>query len=307
MQIAMKRAAGFTLVEMIITMVILGIIGATFGVFILPMLKSHNALQQRAQLVDSAENALRRMARDVRLALPTSVRVTNVGGSNGFTLELIPIVDGGRYCDSSMPATACTGAAQLLDLSISDTDFDIVGCFRSAFQNASNNTTYRLVIGDINGAIYSSGASPAVATPAGTALTVTTVTGGGASAGACGTSSGANTSNRHHVQISGGHQFSQSSGRQRVFVVQKALAYICTPSPSGGSLNRYADYTIGALPTTVTPALVTGNVTGCSVNSVTSQVQSKGLVTLSITLSTTNITGSESVTLMHQAELDNSE
>jgi MSHA biogenesis protein MshO len=294
----MSRAAGFTMIEMIIAMVILGIIGATFGVFILPMVNSHYAVQHRAQLVDSAESALRRMARDIRLALPNSVRVTNAGG---FTLELIPTVDGGRYCDSSMPASACTGAAQLLDLSASDTDFDIVGCFQSAFKNASANTTYRLVIGDVSGAIYSAGGSPAVATPAGTALTVTTVTGGGATAGACGTSSGANTTNRHHVQISGGHQFSMSSGRQRVFVVQKALAYIC--DTSAGTLKRYADYDIGALPTSVAPSLVTSNVSACSINSVTSQVQSKGLVTLSISLTTAG----ETVTLMHQAQLDNSE
>lgn len=90
-------------------------------------------------------------------------------------------------------------------------------------------------------------------------------------------------------------------------MVSTAAAYICNTTTR--TLTRYTGYTIGNAPTTGTASLVTDKVTGCSVTSTTGQVQTKGLVTLS--LSVTNppppATGGETVTLMHQAQLDNSQ
>ena len=75
----------------------LGIVGTTFGVFIVPAITANQDLERRAALVDSAEIAVRRMARDIRIALPNSVRVSFVAGT-GFAIEMIPTIDGGRYC-----------------------------------------------------------------------------------------------------------------------------------------------------------------------------------------------------------------
>lgn len=291
------RARGFTLMETVLVIVILGIVGVSLGMFILPMITSQQALQHRAALVDSAETALRRMARDIRLALPNSLKITNA--ANGFTLEMIPTVDGGRYCngDGDCNNNLTIGAA--------DTVFDILGCFRNSSFTGSPGAGYRLVVGDSTGSAY---AGAAVITPATTSIALSIWPGTGATPTVCGsTSATANSSNRHRVTLSAAQTFPTSSPRRRVFVVSTAAAYICNTTTQ--TLTRYTGYTIGNAPTTGTASLITDKVTGCSVTTTTGQVQTKGLVTLSLTVSNPPppATGGETVTLMHQAQLDNSQ
>ena len=70
--------AGFTLIEMIIVIAITAIIGSMVALFLRAPLESYVAQDRRARLADTADTALRRMGRDIRLALPNSVRVTSV-------------------------------------------------------------------------------------------------------------------------------------------------------------------------------------------------------------------------------------
>jgi|1185.fasta_scaffold07729_3 MSHA biogenesis protein MshO len=287
----MTRAVrGFTLMETVLVIVVLGIVGVSLGMFILPAVNSQQAMENRAALVDSAETALRRMARDIRVALPNSLRVTNAGG---FTLEMIPTVDGGRYCNGDAD---CNNS---LTIGAADTVFDILGCFRNGTFTAAPGSPYRLVIGDSSGSAY---AGAAVITPTSTSIALSIWPGTGATPAVCGSASAtANSYNRHRVTLSAAQTFPSASPRRRVFVVSTAVAYVC--STAGQTLTRYSGYAIGALPTTGTAALVTDKVTACSVTSTTGQVQATGLVTLRVTLAT----ASESVTLMHQAQLDNSQ
>jgi MSHA biogenesis protein MshO len=243
------------------------------------------------------------MTRDIRIALPNSLRVTS--NASGFALEMIPTVDGGRYCTGG--TANCTGSAQNLSVNGSDDEFDILGCFRSSFKDASASTEYRLVVGDSDGSAYTATGSTAVITPAATAITVTTVAGGGAGTGACGGSSGTNTSYRHHVQLSVSHRFGSASGRQRVFVIQKPVTYLCDKTAQ--TLKRYSNYPISAAaPTPASPpagatvVLVTDKISDCSVASSTSDVQTSGYVTLSIALDNFG----ESVELVSAVQLDNS-
>jgi MSHA biogenesis protein MshO len=298
-----SRSRGFTLGELIIVIVILGIMGSTFGVFIVPAVLAHRDLERRAALVDSADIALKRMTRDIRIALPNSLRVTS--NAAGFALEMIPTVDGGRYCTGG--TANCAGGAQNLSVNANDDEFDILGCFRSSFKDAAASTDYRLVVGDTDGSAYTATGSTAVITPAATAITVTTVAGGGAGVGACGASSGANTSYRHHVQLSAPHRFGSSSGRQRVYVIQKPVSYIC--DKTAATLKRYSEYTISsAAPTPASPpggatiALVTDKISDCSVSSSTSDVQTNGYVILSVTLANFG----ETVQLVSAVQFDNS-
>jgi MSHA biogenesis protein MshO len=227
------------------------------------------------------------------------VRVSYVAGT-GFAIEMIPTVDGGRYCLGG--DANCAGAAQLLSIGSADTDFDILGCFQSGFNPANK----RLVVGDSGGAVYSAAGTSAVMTPTSTTITVSISAGGGAGSGACGASSGANTTYRHHIALSAGQTFPNSSSRRRVFVIETPVAYVC--NKGAGTLTRYSGYAISATqPTPLSPpggtsALVTNKLTDCSVSTSTATVQTQGFVTLSISLTNSG----ETVKLFDQVQIDNS-
>ncbi len=111
------NAAGFTLIEMIIVIAITAIIGSMVALFLRAPLESYVAQDRRARLADTADTALRRMGRDIRLALPNSVRVTSAGGA--FYLEFLGTRSGGRY--------RAQGGGDILDFTTADTSFDVLG------------------------------------------------------------------------------------------------------------------------------------------------------------------------------------
>lgn len=108
---------GFTLIEMIIVIVITAIVGSMVAVFLRAPLESYVAQDRRARLADTADSALRRMARDIRLALPNSVRVTTVGSV--VYLEFLGTRSGGRY--------RAQGGGDILDFTTADSSFDVLG------------------------------------------------------------------------------------------------------------------------------------------------------------------------------------
>lgn len=87
-----RRQLGFTLVELIVVIVITGIIAATIVVFVRPALDAYTDTRGRADLSDQADTALRRIVRDVRQAVPNSIRMPNAQ-----CFELVPAAGGGRY------------------------------------------------------------------------------------------------------------------------------------------------------------------------------------------------------------------
>jgi MSHA biogenesis protein MshO len=109
--------AGFTLIEMIIVIAITAIVGSMVALFLRAPLDSYIAQDRRARLADTADSALRRMARDIRLALPNSVRVTSSGGVT--YLEFLGTHSGGRY--------RAQGGGDILDFTGADNSFDVLG------------------------------------------------------------------------------------------------------------------------------------------------------------------------------------
>ncbi|MBW8370549.1 MAG: prepilin-type N-terminal cleavage/methylation domain-containing protein [Thiobacillus sp.] len=112
-----SKHSGFTLIEMIIVIAITAIIGSMVALFLRAPLDSYIAQDRRARLADTADGALRRMARDIRLALPNSVRVTTVGSV--VYLEFLGTRSGGRY--------RAQGGGDILDFTAADNSFDVLG------------------------------------------------------------------------------------------------------------------------------------------------------------------------------------
>lgn len=281
---------GFTLVEMVIVIVLLGIIGSIVAVFLVRPVEGYRDLARRAALVEAAESALRRMQRDIRTALPNSVRRTAT--ASGFALELIPVLDGARYSTGG-------GANAALTFGSADADFDVQGCFR----NTATATTagIRVVVNNLgittsNNVYTAPAGANTVITPIGTAVTIS-------SSAYCPTSGYA------HVTLNPGYDFLAPSPNQRAYVVTTPVSYLC--DTTAGSLTRYLGYAITSTQPTTTAeftslnassALIADHVTDCSVTTTSGDIRDRSLVTLTLTLSEDG----EQVRLVHQVQLDNS-
>jgi MSHA biogenesis protein MshO len=109
-----KFQSGFTLVEAVMVIVITGIVAAMVAVFIKTPVDAYFDSARRAELTDAADTALRRIGRDVRLALPNSVRPhgVQVAPPGVAAIEFLQTTAGGRYdADAAETCftTGCTG------------------------------------------------------------------------------------------------------------------------------------------------------------------------------------------------------
>jgi len=110
----MRTQRGFTLIESVMVIAITGTVIAVVAVFIAPATTAYFSSSIRAQLGDQADTALRRIARDLTLALPNSVRIS------GNSLELIPVSGAARYATDA-------GDTLQFGMAVPDTSFAVVG------------------------------------------------------------------------------------------------------------------------------------------------------------------------------------
>lgn len=267
--------------EAVVVIVITGIISAIVAIFIKAPIQGYFDTARRAEMTDAADTAARRIARDLRLALPNSVRVT--GG--GTALEFLSTRDGGRYRADFDNA----GAGNPLDFANPiDTTFDILGQ-QINFQAGDQIVIYNL---GLTGSDAYSGNT--LATDNRRAYT-----------GAPGLQS--------VVTMSSTKAFPFDSPTHRFQVVDTPVTYIC----NGGTLWRYWGYsiqpaqtsvdTVAKLDALVAPATATRGSAQLAQNSTctfeyTSGVsQTSALVTIRLTLTKS----AETVSLYHAVHVNN--
>lgn len=90
---------GFTLIELVIVMVLMGVLASTFMIFFMPTVKGYFDARRRADLTDVADTALRKMNLDIRRAIPNSLNLIDASTSGDATacFQMVPSVGGGRY------------------------------------------------------------------------------------------------------------------------------------------------------------------------------------------------------------------
>ncbi|HTT38120.1 MAG TPA: hypothetical protein VMH32_10675 [Burkholderiales bacterium] len=130
-----KHLDGFTLLEAISVIIITGVIVGAVAVFMQRPIQGYLSSTTRAQMADTADTALRRIARDVRIALPNTVRVD----PTGFYLEFIPVTTGGRYLQNDACfSSGCSSLSTLGDM-LSGVQVNL-GSDRVAIYNQYNNS-----------------------------------------------------------------------------------------------------------------------------------------------------------------------
>ncbi|MDM7859136.1 type II secretion system protein [Alteromonas sp. ASW11-36] len=85
----MRKVSGFTLIELITTLVILTIVSIGISGFIRSSMGIFADVTEREQLLSDSRFVIERLTRDIRNAVPSSVRVA--GNSNVHCLQLVPI------------------------------------------------------------------------------------------------------------------------------------------------------------------------------------------------------------------------
>lgn len=282
-----RHIRGFTLVELVITIVLSTIVVSFMAIFISGPVASYTDQSRRAELVDLAENSLRRIARDIRRALPNSVRL-NLSGST-VALELLSTVDGARYRDRPPPGNP----SKRLQFASPDDAFNSIGNFHNISKPFSSNAHFL--------SIYNVGVPGAnaydltdVITPPGTQIDIDTDAIPG----------------EDSVRISPPFKFSYASPGQRLFLVDGPVTYLC--DNAAGTLTRYSGYAITAdqadgnsdselLAAGATSTLIANRVSTCNMAYAPGTAQRAGLVSVALAVTESG----ETVSLLHQVHVDN--
>jgi len=237
---------GFTLIEVVMVIVISGILAGMGAMFLVKPMEGYVDLTRRTHLVDSAESALRRMQRDVRQALPNSVRIS--GGNT--ILEILHSTDGGRYRHN--------GTGDKLDFSKVDDGFDVLGSLRAAPAAGELAVIYNLAAGGSSGNAYAGDNSATI--------------GSGSTVG--------------HVVLNPSFRFPRPSPSQRFFVVDGPVSFVYDAGAgtlsrySGYSISGSTP----SFPTG-NGSLLADHVSSCQFSYTAGTSQRAGLVTMRLSLS----------------------
>ena len=253
---------GVTLIELVVAMVIAAIVLAATIYFAYPV-RQGAELAVRAELTDIADNALQRMGRDVRLALPNSVRLT----CGVLCIEVIPVRTAGRY--RSEPSGG--GCSLTTDASGSDElAFDVADtCFKSVgpVADAATITTSDFIV------LNNTGQTSQDAYAGANRVQITLAT----------AQAGPPAHERLNFNAFTFESELHTSPGKRFYVVSTPVTYICDLGT--GKLTRWSGYAFGAAATSGTGADIATNVTGCSFDYASAVAPQVGLLTLRLRLS----------------------
>jgi MSHA biogenesis protein MshO len=270
-----SRARGFTLIELVVSMVIAAIVAGFMAMFITAPIDAFFAQSRRAQLTASADAVWQSMDRDLRTALPNNVR--QVVNGNFVALELLTVINTGRYRAD-------------LTLGAPDNAFTTAG----DFANIAGATTF-------NGppwlAIVATGVPPNgayafgnVMTPNPVDITVTPIAG------------------TQQVTLSQPMTFAGAgSPRRRAYLVSGGVSYLCDLNLR--TVTRYSGYAIaaaqpaapGAFGAGTVSSLLATNVTACTFSVVPGNGDNGGVVSILYTVASQG----DTLTLQHEARIEN--
>ncbi len=288
-----RTDAGFTLIELIIVIIISGVLSIVVMQFITAPIDVYVDQSRRARLVDQAQALTQRLAQDVRLAVPNSIRV----GCGGSCVELMRAVTGGRYrqLPPGDPLSFIPGDA--------DSTFEVLGSLNhtatvgtSADPTACAGGTASCVV------VYNTGFSGTDLWRGDNRATLVSVNPGPPV-----------TLEFDNSQFASGQTaFPAESPGQRFYLTDTAVSYVCDPVQ--GTVRRYWGYSprqdqtdadthaeLLALPNPAEHALASNNVAGCQFQYAPGTPTRNAVLSMRLSIAEAG----ESVTLMEQVSVSN--
>jgi len=286
-----QRQSGFTLIEAVIVIVITGILAGVVAVFIGNPVRGYGEAVHRAELTDAADVALRRISRDIRLALPNSLRVTS--DATNFYIEFIMTSAGSRYRD------AADGGNFLGFTNGSGNTFDVLGAMPT-IAVGDYIVVYNLGSGYEPANAYRRDQTECDATPVSPGCNIAKVT---AVVGNTVTLDANPFAVQSPPLPSPNNRFQVVPGGIRT------VSYVC-PRSISGNVTRVWNYGFQSTqPTGLNSAPLSGGSTGilagnatCTVDYTSAATGRNGLLFIQLTLSSSG----ESATLFQQVHVDNS-
>jgi MSHA biogenesis protein MshO len=271
-----SRQTGFTLIEAIMVMTITAVLAAGVAVFLRKPIDGYMDLARRTELSDIADTAVRRISRDLHLALPNSIRLPS-----NRCMEFLPTKNGGRY----RADVDASGGGSVFDTAVALNKFDVLGALSAAPLAGDLIVVYNL---GIKGADAYNMDNVALVTSASTSLI--------------------NIAGKQFPFASPGNRFHVVSG------VEKAVAYVCTgvlgidaAGNGTGSLVRASAYGLNNSDPSPCPATPVGtpilaqNISACQFAYTSGVTERSGLISIRLAISKNN----EVVNLYQEVHVNN--
>jgi MSHA biogenesis protein MshO len=281
----MTRQRGFTLVELIVVMVVVGVIAGVLVLQLRPAMQSYVAIRQRANLTSQADAALRRIVAEVHAAVPNSLRYTRVPQAGSQCIEFVPTKDGGRFRTAQDFSDPNQPRGTALVPGVATATFDVLTDLDPGVAKGD-----LVVVGNINRDDVYAG------TNVGTIASIA-----GATAGVA----------RHTLTLGTPATFPAGYEGGRFVVVpasERAVTYTCKIPPGGGTgaIYRVTGYTPGAAPQQTCPtgpAILVTKVSDCNFVYLENEGATQQSGYLQLRLGLTD--GDESVRLTMGAHVEN--
>ena len=149
----MRRvASGFTLIELVTVLVLLGIMSALGSQFIVTTVDSYRDSQNRSRLLAKSRTSVEQMTRYIRSAVPNSLRIS----PSGNCVEFLPAV-GGAFYSGEVPdmqngaALISSVATSPATISLGSADHLLIGAMSSAEIYANTSPASRVDVSATSG------------------------------------------------------------------------------------------------------------------------------------------------------------
>lgn len=288
-----RGAHGLSTIEMVTVIALTGVLSVGLAGILRHPMQGYAAVSRRAELVDLADLAVHRMSRDLRLALPNSVRIDD----SGSVLELFHVAAGARYREQ--PGTNANGQVHTATddwLSYGgDSRWNLLGrisglTFAYGTPLASG---MRVAVYPTSSDVWSSAAAdanPSVITASSNRVTLV------------------DDGDEDQINLSASHRFDLASPSRRLYLVDGPVTYLC--DSSAATLWRIDGYAASATqPTSLAVAPLSSgaaartaeHVERCSFAYVPGSPARSALVTIEIVLASDD----ERIRLLEQVAISN--